>query len=42
MEHDLPVVVFNFKTHGNICRVIAGEAIGTLVTNAEPELANAH
>lgn len=40
MEHDLPVIVFNFKTHGNICRVIAGESIGTLVTNSETELAN--
>ena len=35
MEHDLPVVVFNFKTHGNINKVIAGEAIGTLVSNNE-------
>ena len=40
MEHDLPVVVFNFKTHGNICRVIAGESIGTLVTNEETKIAN--
>jgi uridylate kinase len=42
MEHDLPVIVFNFKTHGNICRVIAGESIGTLVTNAESEMVNSH
>jgi len=42
MEHDLPVLVFNFKTHGNICKVIDGESIGTLVTNSEPELANSH
>ena len=40
MEHNLPVVVFNFKTHGNICRVIAGEHIGTLVTNKETSVAN--
>ena len=33
MEHDLPVVVFDFKTPGNIRRVVAGERIGTLVTN---------
>ena len=33
MEHNLPVVVFDFKTPGNIRRVVAGERIGTLVTN---------
>ena len=39
MEHELPVVVFNFKTHGNIAKVISGEQIGTLVTNSEKVLA---
>ncbi len=33
MEHDLPVVVFDFKTAGNIRRVVAGEPVGTLITN---------
>ena len=33
MEHGLPVVVFDFKTEGNIRKVVAGEEIGTLVTN---------
>ncbi len=33
MEHNLPVVVFNFKLDGNICKVVAGESIGTLVNN---------
>jgi uridylate kinase len=33
MEHNLPVVVFNFKQDGNICKVVAGENIGTLVNN---------
>jgi uridylate kinase len=33
MEHNLPVVVFNFKEEGNICKVVAGESIGTLVNN---------
>lgn len=33
MEHDLPVVVFNFKEDGNICKVVGGEAIGTIVNN---------
>ncbi|MCA9294949.1 MAG: UMP kinase [Phycisphaerales bacterium] len=33
MKHDLPIIVFDFKTHGNIRRVVAGERVGTLVTN---------
>ncbi|MSR44500.1 MAG: UMP kinase [Phycisphaerales bacterium] len=32
MEHALPVVVFDYKTKGNIRRVINGERVGTLVT----------
>jgi len=32
MEHDLPVCVFDYKTPGNIRRVVAGERIGTVVT----------
>ncbi len=35
MEHDLPILVFNFKTEGNICKVVGGDTIGTLVTNEE-------
>jgi uridylate kinase len=33
MENHLPVIVFDFKAHGNIRKVVAGENIGTLVTN---------
>jgi len=32
MEHELPVMVFDFKAKGNIRRVIQGEALGTLLT----------
>jgi uridylate kinase len=32
LEHALPVVVFDFKTPGNIKRVIAGENVGTRIT----------
>jgi uridylate kinase len=32
MENDLPIVVFNLRTHGSIARAVAGEHIGTLVT----------
>ncbi len=33
MEHTLPIIVFDYKTKGNICRVIKGEHVGTLVTS---------
>lgn len=32
MDHQLPIVVFNLMEKGNIKRVVAGEAIGTLVS----------
>jgi uridylate kinase len=31
-ERMLPIVVFEFKTHGNIRRVVEGQQIGTLLT----------
>ena len=30
-EHELPIVVFNITTHGNIVKAVQGERIGTLV-----------
>jgi len=33
MTENLPIIVFNFKTPGNIRRVVAGEQIGTLISN---------
>jgi uridylate kinase len=33
MEHDLPVIVFDFKEPGNIARVVGGAQIGTLIHN---------
>jgi len=33
MERDLPVMVFDFKRHGNILRVVQGHRVGTLVRN---------
>ena len=33
MEHRLPVMVFDFRTPGNILRVVSGEQIGTLIRN---------
>ncbi len=38
MEHNLPVVVFDYRTPGNIKRVIAGEPIGTRVSGGAPSV----
>lgn len=32
MDHNLPVIVFDLLTKGNIKRIISGETVGTLVT----------
>ncbi len=31
MDHDLPIIVFNFFEKGNLKRVVSGEPIGTLI-----------
>ncbi len=31
MEHQLPILVFNFKRPGNIARAVRGEVLGTLI-----------
>ena len=31
LEHDMPIVVFDLKTPGNIQRILSGEAVGTVV-----------
>jgi uridylate kinase len=36
MDNDLPIVVFNMRTPGNIRRVVAGETVGTRVCNERP------
>ncbi len=33
MEHDLPLLVFNYRKEGNIERAIGGEAVGTLISS---------
>jgi uridylate kinase len=33
MEHDLPILVFNYRQDGNIERAVKGEDIGTLVSS---------
>jgi uridylate kinase len=37
MDNDLPIVVFNMRTPGNIVRVVSGETVGTRVSNETPE-----
>jgi uridylate kinase len=36
MENDLPIVVFNMRTAGNIVRVVSGETVGTRVCLNKP------
>ena len=37
MEHDLPILVFDFKKPGNFTRAVQGEEIGTLISAELPE-----
>ena len=34
MENGLPIIVFDFRSEGNIRRAVSGEPIGTLVHGA--------
>ncbi|HWW77199.1 MAG TPA: UMP kinase [Pyrinomonadaceae bacterium] len=36
MDNDLPIVVFNMRTSGNIVRVVSGETVGTRVCTKMP------
>jgi uridylate kinase len=33
MEHDLPILVFNYRKDGNIERVVSGERMGTMISS---------
>ena len=33
MEHDMPLMVFNFKKDGNIQKAVAGEKVGTVISS---------
>jgi uridylate kinase len=39
MEHNVPIVVFNYQKEGNIERAVMGERIGTLVTSGKKKQA---
>jgi len=34
MEHDLPILVFNFRREGNIQRAVSGERVGTIISSS--------
>ncbi|MCI0737848.1 MAG: UMP kinase [Gemmataceae bacterium] len=36
MEHDMPILVFNYKKTGNIVRAVRGDTVGTLISSAVP------
>ena len=36
MEHNLPILVFDFKKAGNFQRAVQGEEVGTLISREEP------
>ncbi len=31
MEHDMPIMVFNFRKDGNIQRAVSGQTVGTVI-----------
>jgi len=35
MENDLPIIVFDMKKKGNICKVLQGDPIGTLINGGD-------
>ena len=39
MEHNMPLLVFNYKKEGNIRRAICGEAVGTVIGSRQPATA---
>jgi uridylate kinase len=38
MEHDMPILVFNFKKEGNIERAACGERVGTIISSQRGDL----
>jgi uridylate kinase len=39
MEHEMPIVVFNYRKEGNIERAVSGERLGTLISSNVTALA---
>ena len=40
MDNELPIVVFDLNTRGNITKVVMGEPIGTIVGTLRPKPAS--
>ena len=36
-DNELPIIVFDLHRHGNICRAVLGEEIGTTVGTLRPK-----
>src|SRR3954451_9623420 len=36
MEHNMPILVFNFRKDGNILRAVRGEKVGTIISSKPP------
>jgi uridylate kinase len=36
MEHDMPILVFNYRKEGNIERAVRGDKVGTLICSQSP------
>jgi uridylate kinase len=36
MEHNMPILVFNYKKDGNILRAVRGEKVGTTISSRPP------
>ena len=37
MEHDMPILVFNYRKEGNIERAVGGERVGTMISSQQSE-----
>jgi uridylate kinase len=37
MEHDMPILVFNYRKEGNIERAVCGERVGTMISSMQSE-----
>jgi uridylate kinase len=35
MEHQMPILVFNYRKAGNIARAVRGEKVGTLISSKQ-------
>ena len=36
MEHNMPILVFNYNKDGNIGRAVRGESVGTYISSEQP------